>query len=314
MAMERLTVILGRLVQLLPVLLGISIVTFLLMQLAPGDPVRLLVGDRASDAAIAAVRDRYGLDEPLWTQYFTYVQNLLQADLGRSLRFRVPVAELIASHLPATLFLAAYAVALTILPTVALATLSARGQDRWADQVIRVFGVCGLTIPVFWLGIMLSRLFGVELGWFPVSGYGKGFVEHLHHLFLPALSTAIWLVPILVRNLRAALLEQMQADFVVASRAKGLPEGYIFRRHILLNALLPTLHLFGVMIAYLIGGTVVVETVYAVPGLGRLMIGSIIGRDYFVVQGLTLLFALSTVLVTLIIDVLSTVIDPRMRL
>jgi peptide/nickel transport system permease protein len=171
-----------------------------------------------------------------------------------------------------------------------------------------------MSVPVFWLGVMLSRLFGVELGWFPVSGYGDTFAEHLHHLFLPAVSTAAWLVPLLVRNLRAAILEEMEADYVTAGRAKGLPEGYLFRRHILMNSVLPTLHLLGVMVAFLIGSSVVVEIVYAVPGLGALLVGSVIGRDYLVLQALTLVYALGTVLVTLGVDILSALIDPRVKL
>jgi peptide/nickel transport system permease protein len=160
----------------------------------------------------------------------------------------------------------------------------------------------------------MARLFGVDLGWFPVTGYGKDFLGHLHHLFLPALSTSIWLVPVLLRNLRAAIIEEMKADYVTASRAKGLPNRYIFTHHILKNSILPTLNLFGVMIAYLIGGSIVVETVYAVPGVGKLIINSILGRDYFVVQGITLFYAIATISVTLVVDLLSAMIDPRVEL
>lgn len=309
--MSRLRLIAFRLMQLFPVLVGISIISFIFLKLTPGDPVRFLVGDRASDAVVAAVRAHYGLDRPALLQYVTYLGNVLHGDLGWSIRFRVPVRDLILDHLSPSLFLAGYVMVLTIAPTLFLGILAARNQGRLLDQVILMAGVCGLTVPVFWLAIMLVRLFGVDLGWFPVSGYGDSFWGHVHHLFLPAVSTALWLVPVLVRNLRAAIIDQMVADYVVASRSKGLPEGYIFRRHILMNALLPTLHLFGVLVAFLIGGTVVVETVYAIPGLGQLMISSILARDYFVVQGLTLFFAACTVLVTLAIDVLSALIDRR---
>jgi len=311
--MHRLRLIGLRLLQILPVLLGISVITFLLVKLSPGDPIRMLLGDRATEEAVAAVRERYGLDRPLVEQYLVYVGNLAEGDLGRSIRYRLPVADLIAQFLPRTLLLLGYVMALTLPATVALAIVAARHQGRWPDQLIRGLAVCGMTIPVFWLGIMLSRLFGVELGWFPVSGYGETFLEHLHHLFLPALSTSIWLVPILVRNLRAAIIERLEADYVTASRSKGLPERYIFTRHILMNSVLPTLHLLGVMIAFLIGGAVIVEIVYAVPGLGSLMIASVIARDYYVVQGLTLVFALGTIVVTLTVDVLSTLIDPRIE-
>lgn len=302
-----------RLLMLVPILIGISIISFLLVKLSPGDPIRLLLGARATEEAIQAVRENYGLDRPLLEQYLVYLGNLLEGDLGRSIRYRIPVGELILQFLPRTLFLIGYVLVLTVPTTVVLAILAARHQGRWMDQAIRVASVIGMTVPVFWLAVMLARLFGVELGWFPVSGWGEGFAEHLHHLFLPALSTSFWLVPLLVRNLRAALIEEMEADYVTASRAKGLSEGYIFRRHILMNSILPTLHLLGVMVAFLIGGTVVVEIVYAVPGLGALMIGSVIGRDYFVVQGLTLAYALGTVLVTLTIDLLSLAIDPRVE-
>lgn len=312
--MSELRFILWRLVQLVPVLIGISIISFLLIKLSPGDPIRLMLGPRATEEAIAAVRERYGLERPLVEQYLIYMRNLFEGDLGRSLRFRVPVIDLIAEYLPRTLFLMAYVLALAIPATVVLAIVAARRQESWIDRAIRTACLVGMTVPVFWLALMLARLFGVELGWFPVSGFGRTFAEHLHHLFLPAISTAAWLTPLLFRNLRAALIEQMESDHVTASRAKGLPEGYIFRRHVLPNSLLPTLHLLGVMIAFLVGGSVVVEIVYAVPGMGALMVGSVIGRDYYVVQGLTLVYAVGTVLVTLLVDLASAALDPRVKL
>jgi peptide/nickel transport system permease protein len=314
LAVQRYQVILQRLLHLLPVLLGISIVSFLLVQLIPGDPIRLLVGPRASEDVIAAIRARYGLDQPLFQQYLTYLGNVFQGDFGQSIMYHKPVIELIMERLPRTLFLAAYVVCMTIPSTIFLAITAARNQGQRIDLIITTSAVFGITIPVFWLGIMMARLFGVELNWFPVSGYGNDFLGHLHHLFLPALSTAIWMVPVLVRNLRAAILEQMEADYVVAGRSKGLPEQYLFYFHILKNSIMPTLNLFGVMVAYLIGGTVIVESVYAVPGLGKLMIASIFGRDYYVVQAITLFYAVVTIAVTLVVDIISTIIDPRVKL
>jgi peptide/nickel transport system permease protein len=303
-----------RLAQMVGVLIGISLVTFLLLHMAPGDPARLLAGDRASEETIAAIRAQYGLDQPLWRQYLTYLSNLIGGDIGLSLRFQRPVSELIARFMWPTLFLTCYVVCLAVPPTVVLAIVSARKPGGAADQVIRIIGIVGLTIPVFWLGIMMSRFFGVSLGWFPVSGYGTGFLGHLHHLFLPALSTAIWLVPVLTQSLRAQLIEKTTADFVTAARAQGASEKEIFWRTILPNAVLPTVNLLGVMVAFLIGGAIIVETVYAVPGLGSLMVNALLGRDYYVVQGLTLIFAVATVLVTLAVDLLSSGIDPRVRL
>ena len=300
-----------RLAHLLPVLLGISIISFGLIQLTPGDPARMILGNKASAEAVNAVRERMGLNEPVLQQYGNDMLNVVQGDLGESLRYQQPVSELIMQFLPATGFLALYVIVMTIPLTLLLGILAARNRGRWIDQVIRMMSVLGMTMPVFWLAMLILRVFSVDLGWFPVSGFGTGFKGHLHHLFLPAISVSIYLVPVLVRNLRAALLEEMTADYVVASRSKGLPEDYIFRRHILKNASLPTLNLFGVLVTWLIGGTVIVELVYAIPGLGTLMFNAILGRDYSVIQGLTLFYAFATVLITLLTDMLSALIDPR---
>ena len=300
--MSHLRSILNRLLQLIPVLIGISVISFLLLRLAPGDPVRLLVGDRASPETIAAVRQQYGLDLPLPLQFLRYVSNVLQGDLGLSLRFQRPVAELIGQFMGPTLFLAAYVIVLTVPPTLLLAVAAAKRPGGFVDQLIR------------FLGIMMARYFGAELGWFPVSGYGQTFTAHLHHLFLPAVSTSIWLIPVLTQSLRQALIEKATADFITAARAQGASEREIFWRHMLPNAMLPTFNLLGVMVALIIGSTVIVETVYAVPGLGRLLIAALMGRDYYVVQGLTLVFALVTVAITLIVDIISTFIDPRVEL
>ncbi|SDG32941.1 ABC transporter permease [Sulfitobacter delicatus] len=309
--MNTLRFIAFRLLQAIPVLLGVSIITFILMAATPGDPVRLLVGDRASPETIALVRDRYGLDDPILFQYFTYVKNLIVGDLGASLRYRVPVSQLIAQHYPVTLFLVIYTIVLTLPPVVFLAVWSAKRQNGPADQVIRMLGVLGLAVPVFWLALLFARFFGVTLGWFPVSGFGETVPDHFMHLFLPALSTAIWVVPILVRTLRSALLDEMNRDYVLTGHSKGLGERQIFRTHVFPNSVLPTLNLFAVIVAYLLGGSVIVETVYAVPGMGKLMVDSILARDYFVVQGATLVFALTTILVMLAVDLLSALIDPR---
>ncbi len=303
-----------RMMQLVAVMLGISIVTFFLLHLAPGDPARLLAGDRASPEVLAAIRAQYGLDQALWRQYLTFLLNLLQGDIGLSLRFQRPVIDLIQQFMWPTLFLTGYVIVLAVPPTVALAIMGARRPGGIADQVIRIVGIMGLTVPVFWLGLMMSRFFGVSLGWFPVSGYGETFPDHLHHMFLPALSTSIWLIPVLTQSLRAALIEKTTADFVTAARAQGASEREIFWRTVLPNAVLPTINLLGVMVAFMIGGAIVVETVYAIPGLGSLMVGALLGRDYYVVQGLTLVFAFATVLITLVVDLLSASIDPRIRL
>ena len=305
--------LLQRLAQLLPVLLGISLVCFALLQMIPGDPARIILGSRASPEAVAAMRDRLGLDQPPVQQYLTYMSKVIRGDFGESISYKVPVSKLILEHAPVTGFLALYVIALAVPIALILGVLAARYRGTWVDHLIRMLSVLGMTMPVFWLAILMLRLFSIDLGWFPVSGYGQGFLGHLHHLFLPAVSISIWMIPVLVRNLRASIVQQSVADYVLAGRAKGLTERHIFTHHILKNASLPTLNLFGVLVAYLIGGTVIVELVYALPGLGLLMFNAILGRDYPIIQGLTLFYALATVVITLVTDILSGLIDPRVK-
>lgn len=305
--------LLQRLTQLLPVLLGISVICFALLQMIPGDPARIILGSRASPEAVAAMRDRLGLDQPALQQYLTYMSKVIRGDFGESISYKVPVSKLILEHAPVTGFLVVYVIALAVPIALILGMLAARYRGTWVDHLIRMLSVLGMTMPVFWLAILMLRLFSIDLGWFPVSGYGQGFLGHLHHLFLPAVSISIWMIPVLVRNLRASIVQQSVADYVLAGRAKGLTERHIFTHHILKNASLPTLNLFGVLVAYLIGGTVIVELVYALPGLGLLMFNAILGRDYPIIQGLTLFYALATVVITLVTDILSGLIDPRVK-
>lgn len=305
--------LLQRLTQLLPVLLGISVICFALLQMIPGDPARIILGSRASPEAVAAMRDRLGLDQPALQQYLTYMSKVIRGDFGESISYKVPVSKLILEHAPVTGFLAVYVIALAVPIALILGMLAARYRGTWVDHLIRMLSVLGMTMPVFWLAILMLRLFSIDLGWFPVSGYGQGFLGHLHHLFLPAVSISIWMIPVLVRNLRASIVQQSVADYVLAGRTKGLTERHIFTHHILKNASLPTLNLFGVLVAYLIGGTVIVELVYALPGLGLLMFNAILGRDYPIIQGLTLFYALATVVITLVTDILSGLIDPRVK-
>lgn len=309
--MNKIQLIGQRMIQLIPVLIGISIISFILIQLVPGDPIRLLVGPKASAEVIEAMRVKHGLDQGLFQQYLTYMGNLLQGDLGQSLRHKTSVNELIRLSIGPTAFLILYVICLVLPSTLLFAIISARSDGKLVDKVFRLFSILGMTIPAFWLALMMIKLFSLDFGWFPVSGFGDDFMAHLHHLFLPAVSISLWLIPVLLRNLRAALIEQADADYVIAAYSRGLPEGYIFRHHILRNASLPTLNLFGVMVAYLISGTVIIELIYAIPGLGLLMYDSILGLDYNVILSLTIFYALASVFVTLIIDILSTILDPR---
>jgi len=312
--MDRFKFVLYRPLQMIPVLLGISIITFVLIHAIPGDPVRTILGPKATSEVIERVRAQYGLDRPVLVQYLYFVRNLAHGEMGRSIVYKTGVAGLVLERLQATVFLLAYGVVLALMLTVPLAVTAALRQGRPIDHAIRMFSTAGLGFPAFWLGIMLMIVFSVRLGLFPVSGYGDGALGHLHHLFLPALAIALPLSAILTRNLRASLLAELDSDYVNAARAKGLPARWIFARHVFRNSLIPTINLLGVNLGWLIGGTVVIETVFSVPGLGSLMVSSIFARDYMVVQAITLAFAVATVLINFVIDLATVALDPRIEL
>jgi ABC-type dipeptide/oligopeptide/nickel transport system permease component len=312
--MDRFKFVLTRPIQLIPVLLGVSVISFVLVHSIPGDPVRILLGTRATAAVIAKVRAQYGLDEPIWVQYLLFLKNLAQGEFGRSIIYKTPVLDLVATRMAPTAFLLAYGVLLALAIGLALAVVSAARRGSWADHSIRLYSTAGLGLPTFWLGIVLLIVFSLRLGLFPVSGWGQGIVGHLHHLFLPALSIAIALSPILIRNLRASLIAELESDHVVAARSRGVPQARIFARHVLPNALIPTVTLLGVNIGWLIGGTVVVEQVFSVPGLGSLMVSSIFARDYLVVQAITLAFAAAVILTNFVVDIVIVALDPRIAL
>ena len=312
--MNRYRFVVWRPLQLVFVLMGISAVSFLLLQALPGDPVRTLVGFRAPPEVVERIRAYYGLDRPAIVQYALYLRSLVEGELGNSVVYRMPVRDLIATRIPPTAFLIVYGTLLGVLLTVALAVTAARNRGRWPDALVRSFTTLGLGLPAFWLGLMLILFFSVQLRLFPVSGAGEGFLGRLHALFLPALTIAFGLSAVLTRTLRASLIAELDADYVTAARSRGLPRGHVFWRHAARNALLPTVNLLGVNLGWLISGTVVVETVFSVPGLGFLMTSSIFARDYMTVQAITMTFAIAIVLVTFVVDVVTVALDPRVRM
>ncbi len=312
--MDRFAFLLRRPAQLVPVLFGISLITFILVQMTPGDPVRMMLGPRASEEAIAFVRARYGLDQPVLVQYFYYILNVLRGDFGQSITFRSPVGPVIAQRIAPTVFLIFYGLGISIAFTLALATTAARNRGRWLDHVIRFVCVAGVGIPSYFIGLMLIMLLCLHYKFFPVSGYAPTLIENFWHLLLPSLTIGIAVTPILTRNLRATFIQQMDADYAVAARSKGLSENYIFSRHVFWNSLLPTVNLLGVVVAFLIGGTVVVENVFNIPGLGNLLVRAVLSRDYFIVQSVTLLLACWIVLTNLIVDITTVILDPRVKL
>jgi len=312
--MDKLRFLGRRLVQLIPVAIGITIVVFLMLRLIPGDPVRIILGSRATPEAIASLERGLGLDKPLWQQYLYFMRNLAQGDLGQSLSYRQPVRDLVLERLPATLWLVTYSAVLAIILTVPLAILAARNRDRTADQAIRGGTLLTLAMPSFWVGIIFMMFFSLRLGLFPVSGYGEGFIDRLYHLFLPSLTVALSLSAILTRSLRSSIIAVTRADFVDTARAKGLTERRIMLQHVLRNALISTVTILGVNIGWLIGSSVIIENLFAIPGLGVLMLSSIGGRDYPMVQGITLVFAILVVSVNIVTDLTYAIIDPRVQL
>ncbi|QIH06093.1 MULTISPECIES: ABC transporter permease [unclassified Pseudomonas] len=314
MNLARYRFILSRPLQLLPVLFGISVITFVLVRSIPGDPARALLGSRSTPDALIKIRAQYGLDQPLWMQYFYFLKNLLKGDLGQSLLYKVDALQLIATRIEPTLFLVAGSVLLSLLIAIPLATLAARNKGGWSDHLIRLFTTAGLGLPAFWLGIMLILLLSVQLGLFPVSGYGRTWPDKLHHMVLPCLTIALALSAVLVRNLRASMLMELQADHATAARARGLPERAVFRRHVLPNSLVPTVNLLAVNIGWLISGTVVIESLFAIPGIGQLLVRGIFTRDYMVVQGVAMVLACATVMVNFLADVVTVAIDPRVNM
>lgn len=304
----------GAFARVLPVAVGVVVVVFFLLRLVPGDPARAILGDTASQASVDALRTSLGLDQPLWRQFVDFVVQLVtRFDTGDSLVYHESTRALILERAPLSLGIVLLAVLLTVLVVVPLAVAAASNKDGIIDQVVRIIPTVGMGMPTFWIGLLLILLFAVTLRWFPVGGVGTGPGDPLRSLVLPAVAVAIATAPPLIRSLRAQLLDVMDADFVTTLRAARVPARRIRYRHILRNAAVPTLNLLGVNIAYLIGGTLVVEKVFAINGIGMLLFTSISSRDFPVVQGVALYCAFFVVLVTLVVDGLSAAIDPRLR-
>jgi peptide/nickel transport system permease protein len=306
--------VLRRLLHLLPITLGVTILVFFLIHLVPGDPARTILGNQATDARVAALRHVWGLDRPLPVQYLKFLDRLVHGDLGTSLFYSVGAAHLVLARLPVTLWLIIFGTVLSVVVAVPLAALAATRRERLTDHVVRVVPLVGLGFPSFWLGIMLLLAFALHSGrLFPVGGYGSGFFGHLHSMFLPALTVALAISPILIRSLRASLLEVLESEYITTARSKGLTERRVLVHHALRNAVISMVTVLGVNIGYLIGGTLLIEQVYGIPGLGQLMIASINQRDFPVVQAVTFAFAIMVVLVYLLTDVAHALLDPRVR-
>lgn len=295
-----------RLVLLLPTLLGVLTLVFLLIHLIPGDPVEVMLGETASPADREELRQSLGLNRPLAAQYRTFLTDLAAGDLGRSLYERASVAAIVSARYPATLQLALCAMIAAVVISFPLATLAAVRRGGWIDRGALLFSLLGLSLPNFWLGPLLMIVFAIQLGWAPVSGRGG-----VSHLFLPALTLGLGMAAILTRILRASLLRAMTEDYVQTARAKGLPERRVWLKHTLRNALLSVVTIMSLQFGSLLAGSLITETIFSWPGIGRLTVQAIQMRDYPLVQGCVLVIAVSYILVNFITDLAYKFVDPR---
>ncbi|KUP08526.1 peptide ABC transporter permease [Bacillus coahuilensis p1.1.43] len=325
-----------RLLQLIPVLLGMTIIVFLIIHAIPGDPAQVILGQQASKEAVAALRGQLGLDDPLYKQYFSYLAGLFQGDLGVSIKTRVPVAEEIWPYLAATVELSVFAMIIAVLIGVNAGIISAWFQNSWFDYTAMVLALIGVSMPIFWLGLMEQWLFAIELEMFPTSGRDNArnsvdaitglyvldtilqgrfdqLGDVLRHLVLPGVALATIPMAIIARMTRSSMLEVMNSDYIRTARAKGLKMFVVVYKHSLKNAIIPVLTVIGLQTGLLLGGAILTETIFGWPGVGRYIVDAISSRDYPVIQSGILVIATIFVFINLLVDLLYAVVDPRIN-
>jgi peptide/nickel transport system permease protein/oligopeptide transport system permease protein len=300
--------VLKRLLSTIPVLLGISLLLFFMLRMLPGDPAQVLAGQMASPEDIKLIRHQLGLDRPITVQYGLFLGRLIRFDLGRSARTQTPVIREVWARLPNTVYLAVAAITLACLFGIPAGILSAVRPYTWIDYLFTSMALFGISMPVFWLGLMLVVVFSVVLHWLPAGGTGSW-----KHLILPSFTLAAFVVAFITRMTRASMMEALSQDYTTTARSKGLEEQVVIVKHALKNALIPIVTVVGLQFGLLLGGAVLTETVFAWPGIGRLIVDSILARDYPVIQGTILIFGLLYILVNLFVDMIYAFIDPRIR-
>lgn len=305
-----------RIAQAIPVMLVVAILTFLLMHMLPGDPATIIAGDMADQDAVAQVRRDLGLDQPVAVQLWLWVTNLLQGDFGRSLMLNQPVIEAFFERLPVTLSLALVAFIITIPTGILLGVVAAVWRDTWVDSAVMVVALVGVSVPNFWIAILSVILFSVTLGWLPSSGYvplSEDFSRWLASLMQPAVVLALFQIGYLARMTRSAMLDVLDQDYIRTARAKGVSVRTTIMKHAFRNTLMQVVTVSGYILSLLIGGSVVIEQIFALPGIGRLLVQAIMARDYPVVQGTMLLLGFAFVLINIVIDLIYAYVDPRVR-
>ncbi|MFG5776961.1 ABC transporter permease [Comamonas sp. J-3] len=308
--------LLRRVAATIPVILMVAVVVFSLLRLTPGDPAAILAGDDASEEQLSKIRANMGLDKPIHVQFAVWLMQLLKGNFGESLLSGTSVSSMIADRVGPTAALALFTIVLTLAVAIPLGTLAAAKRGKWVDRTVMTFSVLGFSLPSFVIGYLLIYFLSLKLGWFPVQGFapeGSGLGKTLQHLLLPAIALSGLYIALVARITRSSLVEVMGEDFIRTERAKGATEISILLKQGLRNAAVPIVTVVGIGIASLITGVVVTESVFNLPGLGRLVVEAVLARDYPVIQGVTLFFSFVYILINLAVDVLYTVFDPRIR-
>jgi peptide/nickel transport system permease protein len=308
--------ILRRLLETIPVLIMVAVFVFIMLRITPADPAAILAGDNANSEQIEAIRKQLGLDQPMLKQFFIWISNVFAGNLGESFFFKKSVASLIAERIEPTVSLAFFTILLAITIAVPLGVIAAHKQGSWIDRIVMGLSVLGFSVPVFVVGYMLIYIFAIWLNWLPVQGYQRisdGIGGWAYRLILPSITLSVVYIALIARMTRASMLDILSEDYVRTARAKGQIESKVLFKHALRNAAIPIVTVIGISIALLIGGVVVTETVFTIPGLGRLTVDAVLARDYPTIQAVILLFSFVYVLINLLIDLLYSLLDPRIR-
>lgn len=312
--MNELSYIIKRILQIIPVLLVVTIVIFVMIRLIPGDPALAMLGEKGSVAAIAAMQQKMGLDKPLVIQYFIFLNNLLHFNLGTSSYYNVPVISLIMQKIVVTLSLTVVSTIMTLIISFPLGYIAGVNGSNYKSRIINAASLITISLPSFWVGLLLLILFGLKLAWFPVAGWGDTWRQHLYSLVLPGFTQALATCALLIRNIQNSVNNIEKKDYVDFAYSKGLTKGRVRSKYVIKNVMISTVTLLSIRIAYMLGGSVVIETVFALPGMGSLLLNGILSRDYAVVQGTVFFFAIVVLAINLITDVSYSLLDPRVKL
>jgi peptide/nickel transport system permease protein len=311
--MESIKYIIKRILQMIPVMFIVSVLIFVMIRLIPGDPARLVLGEKATNAAVEAMREKLGLNESYFVQYYKFMKGIVTLDLGTSLKYQRPFYELLSLRINVTIMLTVISTLFSLLISFPLGYYAGKYKDKLIDQIFRIGALAAVSMPSFWVGLLLLILFGVKLRWLPVGGWGDTLLEQLKALILPGLTMSLLTSALLIRNIRNSVVDISNMDYVDFAVSKGISERAVKNRHILRNALISTVTLLLMRMAYMLGGSVIIETVFSLPGIGKLMVDSIFGRDYAVVQALVFIFAFLILAINLITDIIYSFLDPRVK-